>query len=120
MQTKYQGGSTEGAGAYLPATVLLLASTILVGWLNFRSVDAAAPTLAVFSPQTTFEHALAATLGAGGNVIAKGPLPFSIIVQSGDPSFFDRLRRAGAWLLLDPKGGGCTDRKRPLDKLHDQ
>ncbi len=96
--------------AYVPAFVLLVASTLAIGWLDFRPVDAKAPTLAVFSPWAGVESAFLATARAGGNVVATGPLPFSLIVQSKDPSFFRRLRDAGAWLLLNPGGGGCTGR----------
>jgi hypothetical protein len=120
MRNRAIGRASETASAYLPAIALLVASTLAIGWLNFRPADAREPTLAIFSPRTTFEQTLLATARAGGSIVARGPFPFSLVVQSKDPLFFKRLQNAGALLLLDAKGGGCSDRRRQRDISHDE
>ena len=89
-----------------PAILVLVFSVLGAAWLQFRPVRDEAPLLSIFSPLTSENAALAATIAAGGKIIAKSPLPFALIVQSDDPDFIARMRRAGAWLLLDATGRG--------------
>ena len=104
-----QSHRKDGIGAYLPALAVLAFSALGTAWLDYRPTDPSHATLALFSPGLSHEDAFAAVARAGGNIVSGAPLPFALIVQSNDPNFFARLRKAGAWLLLDATGrGGCT------------
>lgn len=95
-------------GAYIPALLLLALSTLGVAWLDFQPKGHGARTLVMFSPAMDGGEALRAVVQAGGSVVARAPLPFSLVARSDDPAFYARLRKAGAWLLLDATGkGGC-------------
>ena len=47
------------------------------------------------------ERARAIVLRAGGAEVAPVAAPLAVLAASTDPDFADRLRRAGAWLVLD-------------------
>ena len=76
------------------------------------SVGAAKPNddsaiVAVFPPWWSASRALTAASDVGA-VVDSGAFPFVLIVQSQRPGLGDRLRAAGALLLLNPLGvGGC-------------
>lgn len=92
----------------VPALALLTVSTLTMGWLEYRPVDPHAPLLVWFSPRLDADATFAAAAASGGRIVARGPLPFTIVMQSDDPGFSQRLHRAGAWLMLDASGrGGC-------------
>lgn len=121
MHSIRAGSPREGTAAYLPAALLLVASTLAVAWLDFRATDAARPTLAVFRGDTSLNEAFAAAAHAGGSLLGRGPLPATFIVQSKDPSFLAKLRKTGAWLLLDARGwGGCATRNESSGTRHDE
>ena len=94
------------ASAVWPAALMLLGSFLAVGWLQYRPVRSDAPVLGVFSPFAGADAATRAAAAAGANIVAPSPVPFALIVQSDDPEFFVRMRRAGAWLLFDATGRG--------------
>ncbi|MFN3659170.1 MAG: hypothetical protein ACK4UO_18140 [Pseudolabrys sp.] len=63
--------------------------------------------VAVFPPWWSASRALTAASDAGA-VLGGGGFAFVIIVQAQEPGLGDRLRAAGALLLLNPLGvGGC-------------
>jgi hypothetical protein len=85
---------------------MLALSVLGAGWLQLRPLRDDIPLLSIFSPMANENSILAATIAAGGKIIAKSPLPFALIVQSDDPDFVARMRDAGAWLVLDATGRG--------------
>lgn len=92
------------AGLFL----LLAASTTPL----FAAADLAAAergtVAAVFPPGTAKPEALAAVIEAGGLLVGEGGWSNVLIVHSDASGFAGRLRRAGAWLVLDPRSAaGC-------------
>ena len=66
---------------------------------------------AVFAPGVRSERILAAVAGADGRIVRHGRWPNIVVVHDAAPGLAGRLRRAGAWLVLDPDGlAGCLSR----------
>ena len=66
------------------------------------------PVAAIFPPWWDGAHAIAAA-ATGGPVLAIGLRDFVILVAPDRPNGRQRLRHAGAWLLIDPSSlAGCT------------
>ncbi|WP_193369626.1 hypothetical protein [Pelagibius marinus] len=96
-----------GSGA-LALGLLLAVSTLPV----FAAADlpgAASGTLAaVFAPGTDRAAALAAVAEADGLVVRGGGWGSVLVARSDQAGFAARLRRAGAWLVVDPRSAaGC-------------
>jgi len=63
---------------------------------------------AVFAPGTDQAEALAAVVQAEGLVVRAGGWGAVLVAHSDKPGFAERLRRAGAWLVVDPRSAaGC-------------
>ncbi|MGF1630804.1 MAG: hypothetical protein ACFCUT_15120 [Kiloniellaceae bacterium] len=63
---------------------------------------------AVFPPGTDRPAALAAVAEAGGFIVREGSWATVIVAHSNESGFAGRLRRAGAWLVVDPlSAAGC-------------
>ena len=66
------------------------------------------PVAAVFPPWWDSAHAFAAA-ATGGPVLGMGLRGFVVLVAPEEPNGRQRLRRAGAWLLIDPSSlAGCA------------
>lgn len=62
----------------------------------------------VFAPWIDEATAMSRVGEAGGAVIRAGNLGFISVAMPASPDFADDIRKAGAWLLLDPQViGGC-------------
>ena len=69
---------------------------------------ASGPVAAVFPPWWDGAHAIAAA-ATGGPVLRMGLRDFVVLVAPEEPNGRQRLRHAGAWLLIDPSSlAGCT------------
>jgi hypothetical protein len=63
---------------------------------------------AVFPPGVERPAALEAVVRAGGLIVRQGSWGTVLIAHSNESGFAGRLRRAGAWLVLDPQSAaGC-------------
>jgi hypothetical protein len=58
---------------------------------------------AVFPPGTDKAAALAAVAKAGGFTVREGFWQTVLVAYSNESGFAGRLRRAGAWLVVDPQ-----------------
>lgn len=58
------------------------------------------PVAAIFPPTYSRAATLAAVAATGAALVAPGGIPSVFIVQSDAADFHDRLKRAGAWLVL--------------------
>ncbi len=99
---KGRGGVRTRARDLVPALALTLVSVVAVATAAL-SPAAGAPVAAVFAPGTSAEDALRAVAAADGAAVRSGGFDNVVVAVSADPEFHHRLRRAGAWLLLDPK-----------------
>lgn len=95
----------RGVSAWLYPLALLLGSLLVAFGIASRPADHGA-VAAVFPPWWSGTDAVRAAVGAGP-VIRFGGLPFIVIVMT-ERGGAGRLRRAGAWAVLDPVAlGGC-------------
>ena len=68
---------------------------------------ASGPVTAVFPPWWDARRAVEAA-ASGGAVLRLGGTAFAVLVLPDGTPGLERLRQAGAWLLLDPGGfAGC-------------
>lgn len=91
------------ANAVLPAA--LCAGSLAMTLLLSMAPPPDGPVAAVFPPWWGGARSLLAAAPVGP-VVRFGALPFIVVVM---PERRDLLRRAGAWLVLDPRAlGGCA------------
>jgi hypothetical protein len=100
---RVQNITTSRWPAWLNATALLLASVAAVAALSFQVRPGAEVVAVAFPPWWTAERIFAATSSAEAAVVRTTALPATIVVRPNDHEGLSRLRRAGAWLTLDPQ-----------------
>ncbi|HEX2525447.1 MAG TPA: hypothetical protein VHL31_03970 [Geminicoccus sp.] len=88
--------------AWLPATLLLLASLVATAWLAVQPKPSRS-VLAIFAPWWSQEDVLKAAGLSGVAIVGAGSWPNFLVVMPADPSDGAALYAAGAWLLLDPR-----------------
>lgn len=98
----------RGIAAVLGVVLLLAVSTLPV----FAAADLPGHTrgtlAAVFPPGTDRTAVLAAVAEADGLVVRAGGWGSVLVAHSDKAGFAQRLRRAGAWLVVDPRSAaGC-------------
>jgi hypothetical protein len=84
---------------------LAVASLLGAGLYN-QQPTATGPVAAVFPPWWAGTHSMAAA-GQIGAVVRFGAFPFVVVVVPEGENADERLRRAGAWLVLDPLAFGA-------------
>ena len=93
---------------WLNAGALLLVSWLMVAALSLAPRPDADVVAVVFPPWWDEGRALLTAASTGAAIIRSGALPTILVVQPADRDGRARLRRAGAWLVLDPQAlGGC-------------
>jgi hypothetical protein len=89
--------------AWLKATTLLIASWIAIAALSLQ-VRAGAEVVAVaFPPWWNTQQALLAAASANAAVVRLTIVPALLVVRPDDNDGLTRLRKAGAWLTMDPR-----------------
>ncbi|MGY6646731.1 MAG: hypothetical protein ACXIVD_16090 [Salinarimonas sp.] len=92
--------------AFLIAFVLMTLGAPLALVAGPKDVNAGVAV--VFAPWIDEATAMSRVGEAGGAVIRAGNLGFISVVMPDSPEFANDIRKAGAWLLLDPQVvGGC-------------
>jgi len=91
----------ENMRAVIPALLLLVLSLGILGYMHVRPVNDKAPMLAVFPMDMDTVEAGLLVSRTGGKIIRAGAMSSSIIVQSNQEDYAQKLKSAGAWLLLD-------------------
>jgi hypothetical protein len=93
---------------WLNAGALLLASWLVLTALTLTPRPDADVIAVVFPPWWGGDRALLTAASTGATIVRSGALPTILVVQPADGDGRARLRRAGAWLALDPQAlGGC-------------
>ena len=97
-----RGGTALGLLLLLAASVLpLVAAADLPG-------KAHGTMAVVFAPGTSSAAAVSAVAAADGLLVRGGGWSNVLVVRSDQTGFAQRLRDAGAWLVLDPQSAaGC-------------
>jgi hypothetical protein len=65
--------------------------------------DRAHGVAVVFAPWTAANRTLLEAVGGGGRFVRFGGLPFIAVVMPDDGDYANRMLRAGAWLVVDPR-----------------
>jgi hypothetical protein len=87
---------------------LLLASVLLTACLALKPMPDK-PVAALFPPWWSAARVMASAAGTNGAIVRFGGFQTVLILAAGGPDLTDRLRRAGAWLVVDPGIlGGCA------------
>ena len=93
-------------GCWLPCVALAAGSLLASGALALGP-PASGPVAALFPPWWSATRALVAAASAG-TPVRFGAAAFVVVVMPDTQDAASRLRRAGAWVLLDPQAlGGC-------------
>ena len=97
------------------AAVLLAAASLLpLMAVASLPADRAGTVAEVFPPGISVQAVLRAVLEADGQPLRSGGWSNVVIVHGTEPGFAGRLRRAGAWLVLDPLSAtGCLTSNPP-------
>lgn len=116
-----RSGRGEGPAAWLAATGFLVCCLVAATPLAFPPRPGR-PVAAVFPPWWDARRALAATALARAVTVRAGAWPSLVVAAdapppydaprpagAGAPTLGERLRAAGAWLILDPQSlRGCS------------
>jgi hypothetical protein len=93
----------RGCAAWMPALLLLAASTFGTGWIALRPPEqAGAPVAAIFPPWWDATRSFAAAASAGASIVRPGAWPAILVVTAPDAGLSRRLHAAGAWFLVNP------------------
>lgn len=117
-----RSGRGEGPAAWLAAAGFLACGLVATAPLAFPPRPGG-PVAAVFPPWWSARRALAATVLAQAVMVRAGAWPALVVAAdasprpdapapadaAGAPGLGERLRAAGAWLILDPQSlRGCS------------
>ncbi len=103
------GISSHSPTSFVPAAVAGLAMLLaaLFGVLAPRS-DAGGRVAAIFPPWWDARDVMAGLTDADASILRQGAIPAVVLLSSDRPGLPQRLRQAGALLIVDPKAAaGC-------------
>lgn len=89
--------------AWLNAAALLSASFIAIAALSLQARPGAEVVAVAFPPWWSGQQVLLAAASANAAIVRMTAIPSLLVVQPDDQDGLARLRRAGAWLTMDPK-----------------
>jgi hypothetical protein len=94
--------------SWLSATALLLASVIAVAALSLQVRPGAEVVAVAFPPWWSSRQIFEAAASADAAIIRTTAVTALLVVRPNDHQGLVRLRRAGAWLTIDPQAiAGC-------------
>src|ERR1700761_7477897 len=100
--------SRFGWPAWMNAAVLLVASFIAVAALSFQARPDSEVVAAVFPPWWSTQHIFEAAASADASIIRTTAIAAVVVVKPDEHGGMERLRKAGAWLTIDPQAiSGC-------------
>src|ERR1700750_1454413 len=89
--------------AWASAAAMLLASWIAVAALSLQVRSGAEIVAVAFPPWWSAERALLAAASADAAIVRMTAIPSLMVVRPDQYDGLARLRRAGAWLAIDPQ-----------------
>jgi hypothetical protein len=88
--------------AWLNAAALLLASWIVMAALSLQIRPGTDVVAVLFPPWWSSQQALRSAASANAAIVRITALPAMLVVRPDHHEGLTRLRRAGAWLTIDP------------------
>lgn len=98
--------SSPRRGRFLEGTAVAafaLISTIAVARIGLEPPPSAEVVGVIFSPWTDANAAFARAVSAGARFIRYGGPSFVVVVQPDSAGYVDRIKAAGALLVVDPR-----------------
>jgi hypothetical protein len=89
--------------AWLNAAALLVASFIAIAALSLQVRPGSEIVAVAFPPWWSTQEVLLAAASANAAIVRMTALPALLVVRPDDHDGLTRLRRAGAWLAMDPQ-----------------
>ncbi len=87
-----------------PVFLFLIASVFGTAAVALTPSADGRPVAAVFAPGLSWTETFQRAGGTGATVIARGGWDNVVVIRSPAPDLLRRLRRAGAWMIVDPMG----------------
>lgn len=88
---------------WLNAAALLIASWIGIAALSLQVKTGAEVVAVAFPPWWSGQQAFIATASANAAIVRTTAVPALLIVRPDDNDGLTQLRKAGAWLTMDPQ-----------------
>ena len=95
--------STSRWLAWLNAAALLIASFIVIAAMSLQVRPGSEVIAVAFPPWWSTQEVLLAAASANAAIVRMTALPALLVVRPDDHDGLTRLRKAGAWLAMDPQ-----------------
>ena len=95
--------STSRWPAWLNAAALLIASFIVIAAMSLQVRPGSEVVAVAFPPWWSTQEVLLAAASANAAIVRMTALPALLVVRPDDHDGLTRLRKAGAWLAMDPQ-----------------
>jgi hypothetical protein len=95
--------STSRWSDWLNASALLIASAIAMAALSFQVRTGTEVVAVAFPPWWSSRQVLLAAASANAAIVRITALPAVLVVRPDDRDGLTQLRKAGAWLTMDPQ-----------------
>ena len=89
--------------AWLNASALLIASFVAIAALSLQVRPGTEIVAVAFPPWWSTEQAFSAAASADAAIIRMTAIPSLLVVRPDQHDGLTRLRKAGAWLAMDPQ-----------------
>ena len=89
--------------AWLNPAALLVASFVAISALSLQVRPESEVVAVAFPPWWSAQQVLLAAASANAAIVRMTALPALLVVRPDDHDGLTRLRRAGAWLAIDPQ-----------------
>jgi hypothetical protein len=97
--------------AWLNATALLIAGFVAVAVLSLQVRPGTEIVAVAFPPWWSTEQAFQAAASADAAIVRMTAIPSLLVVRPDQHDGLTRLRKAGAWLTMDPRAiAACFSR----------
>lgn len=95
-----QGGRCS---VWLAPAALLAGSWIVMAAMSLQPRDGAEVLAVAFPPWWSTQRALLAAASANAGIVRVTAIPALLVIRPADDDGLERLRKAGAWLTIDPQ-----------------